>query len=422
MTTTALRYFVRNDAISIMMPDALQPMMVRSDHSNFAGIVQAAKANDYEKILTLLDPVQAFCDQLDGRLVKANGSLYFDGTEVHTSLTRKIVDMASRGENPLKFIKFMENLLQNPEERAILELYGFVENNTLPISEDGYLLAYKTVRRDFLDHYSKTVYYAPGESVSMPRDKVNNDPEVTCSTGLHVCSVGYIADAFFGGDKKSRLILVKVNPKDVVCVPKDYENSKVRCCAMHVLAEFGIRSGRELKGVDKAVQQNLDVLGKHLRLSEQEFRSIIGLMRDEYGVEDFGDFGEIMSFPHKKKTSEGHLIRLVPPTKPLGTGLDLAQADIRERFSEIVGERFKLTSLTIENRKKAYGKQPISLDTRLILVEFECFKIYGQEIHSLSELQEFADTIDSDKFIPVDVSARLYVKTEDKLFDKTSQA
>jgi hypothetical protein len=66
----------------------------------------------------------------------------------------------------------------------------------------------------------------------MPRSKVDDDPESTCSTGLHVCSFEYLRS--FGGQ---RTMLCQVDPADVVSVPIDYQNTKVRVCRLTVVKE-----------------------------------------------------------------------------------------------------------------------------------------------------------------------------------------
>ena len=61
----------------------------------------------------------------------------------------------------------------------------------------------------------------------MDRKDVNDDPNQTCSAGLHVCSQAY-------GMYGSRLLLVSVNPADVVSVPIEYKNAKMRVCKYYV--------------------------------------------------------------------------------------------------------------------------------------------------------------------------------------------
>jgi hypothetical protein len=51
---------------------------------------------------------------------------------------------------------------------------------------------------------------------------------------LHVATFDY-AQKFASGD--DRLVEVHVDPSDVVCVPEDYNGTKMRVCAFKVVAE-----------------------------------------------------------------------------------------------------------------------------------------------------------------------------------------
>ena len=77
-----------------------------------------------------------------------------------------------------------------------------------------------------------------GAIVTMPREKVVFDEDLTCAPGLHFCSKDYLR-FFFNEEKGNRVVLIKINPADVVSIPADYNNTKGRCCRFEVLAEVG---------------------------------------------------------------------------------------------------------------------------------------------------------------------------------------
>ena len=64
----------------------------------------------------------------------------------------------------------------------------------------------------------------PGAVVEMPRTQVNGDRHNGCSTGLHVGTWDYAST--FG----PKTLIVSVNPRDVVSVPKDCGYQKLRTC------------------------------------------------------------------------------------------------------------------------------------------------------------------------------------------------
>lgn len=127
--------------------------------------------------------------------------------------------------------------MSNPSKRAVTELYGFLEKNSLPITPDGHFLAYKKVRDSFLDVHSGKFDNSVGKVVEMERNKVDDDKNNTCSTGLHFCGMSYLNS--FGGE---RTVIVKINPRDVVSIPTDYNEAKGRACRYEVIGELGVEA------------------------------------------------------------------------------------------------------------------------------------------------------------------------------------
>ena len=71
--------------------------------------------------------------------------------------------------------------------------------------------------------------------VTMERNAVDDDKDRTCSSGLHFCSKDYLGH--FGGE---RIMILKINPRDVVSIPSDYNDSKGRACRYEVIGELGV--------------------------------------------------------------------------------------------------------------------------------------------------------------------------------------
>jgi len=147
-------------------------------------------------------------------------------------------------------VNFMNNLMQNPSKRAVDELYGFLEKNSLPITPEGCFLAYKKVREDFKDVHSGTMDNSVGRVVSMERNMVDDNRDNTCSTGLHFCSHSYLGS--FSG---ARTVIVKIDPRDVVSIPSDYNNAKGRACRYEVIGEVPVAPDDKVE-FNKPVQRN----------------------------------------------------------------------------------------------------------------------------------------------------------------------
>jgi hypothetical protein len=64
----------------------------------------------------------------------------------------------------------------------------------------------------------------------MDRSQVDDDPNNTCSYGLHVGAWDYVK-----GFNNGVILEVEVNPEDVVTIPYDYDSQKMRVCKYKVL-------------------------------------------------------------------------------------------------------------------------------------------------------------------------------------------
>jgi hypothetical protein len=154
-------------------------------------------------------------------------------------------------------VNFMENLMLNPSKRAVTELYGFLEKGNLPITPDGHFLAYKKVKQDYTDCYTGTMDNSVGQVVEMERNSVDDDQNRTCSTGLHFCSREYLNH--FGGE---RVMILKINPRDVVSIPNDYNDTKGRACRYEVIDEIDKEKADEAfaKSVQATAEREASVL------------------------------------------------------------------------------------------------------------------------------------------------------------------
>jgi len=211
---------------------------VDKTHKNYGKIIQAIKDREWYQVINLIDlttPLKEYVDtQVSNRVNINGGAITFDGIAIHNTLTDRILSFMDEGLPFEPLLKFFENLMENPSYRAINSLYGFLEIGELPITEDGFFLAYKNVRSDFKDIHTGIYDNSIGANPKMPRNMVNENPEETCSSGLHVCSLSYLPHF---SDVNGHTMIVKVNPKNVVSIPLDYGNTKLRCCEYEVIAE-----------------------------------------------------------------------------------------------------------------------------------------------------------------------------------------
>jgi len=210
---------------------------ISKTHITYNKVLEAIKASDWDSLPDIIEPKKVVLNYGAGNVSIQGETLYWKNKELNTGLSVRMIQMLQEGFPIEPMVAFMENLYANPSKRAVTELYGFLEKNNLPITPDGHFLAYKKVRNDFLDIHSGTMDNSVGTVVEMERHEVDDNKDVTCSTGLHFCGMSYLPH-FGGGD--SRTVIVKINPADVVSIPSDYNDAKGRACRYEVIGELNV--------------------------------------------------------------------------------------------------------------------------------------------------------------------------------------
>jgi hypothetical protein len=237
-------YVFANQVLTIILNGKAHT--VSTAHPNYQAIKESL--NNDVALTNLLD-VSATINKYTGKKVEViDGEVFYQGEALHNVLTDRILGLM-REQMPFEgFVKFLENIMENPSSRAVNELYKFLENRALPIDQEtGYFIAYKAVQADY---YSKTagdtklikgtvterrIYNGIGEEIECARNAVNDNCNETCSHGLHVGAIPYVQGFAGTGDK---IVMVLVNPKDVVSVPIDENAMKVRVCKYKVLCDY----------------------------------------------------------------------------------------------------------------------------------------------------------------------------------------
>jgi len=150
-------------------------------------------------------------------------------------ISSKLTDFIKDGLPGSAIANFWENVKMNPNPSSVNQLFEYLNRNHFVITSDGSFLAYKYVNKTdngkLVDDRTKTFDNSVGKIVTMDRKKCDTDRTVTCSSGLHVATFSYASEC--GGGHV--LVEVKVNPKDVVSVPNDYNDRKMRVCRYEVL-------------------------------------------------------------------------------------------------------------------------------------------------------------------------------------------
>lgn len=207
-------------------------------HPSYNAILRRLDAGQYEGIEDLLDAQKAVASvitdlgdgfSVEGALIVLNGSPFSE------AVSEKVLRMKASEVNVEPIKKFLAKVRENPSATAQRELLLFCEANGFAIHTDGDIIAFKGVRENFLDIYSGTISNNIGAIIAMPRWQVDDDRTKTCSRGLHFAALEY---ATTWSHAIGHVMVMKINPRDVVSIPNDYANQKGRCCRYEVIAEL----------------------------------------------------------------------------------------------------------------------------------------------------------------------------------------
>ncbi len=236
MQKTTINYILGSDSLTVYLEG--KSYTINKQAHTYGMVLEAVKTVNISALKQALDVKKAITSMLSTASDKVrieNNKIFYMDREVQGLISSRIFEMLRLELDVKPMVLFLENLMSNPSKRAVDELFGFLEACTLPITPDGCFLAYKRVRDDYLDCHSGTMDNSVGKVLEMPRNMVDEDKNNTCSYGLHFCSYDYLKS--FRG---ARIVVVKINPKDVVAIPADYNNSKGRTCKYEVVDEIAL--------------------------------------------------------------------------------------------------------------------------------------------------------------------------------------
>ena len=229
--TEGITYIITPEGVTVFSNG--QPHTLSSTHGNFNAVIDAIRNKESaETIVDLLNPRVALTKYLGEKFEVGENTVKFNGEEVHGTLVQRIIECHRDGLPVEPLLRFFENLEANPSFSARTELYDFLAHRNMPITPDGCFLAYKSVKPDFTDHHTGKFSNRVGTVLEMERRKVDDDRNNGCSYGFHAGSLEYATT--FGGDDR-KVLVVKINPADVVSVPTDCDCQKLRTARYEVV-------------------------------------------------------------------------------------------------------------------------------------------------------------------------------------------
>jgi len=255
-------YIATDHSISVTLNGRFRCLKLNTEQGTKLHEACKKRPQDIDEIAMLADVTLFIAKHTFGRVqVDENDQLRLDGKVIDYGLSSIILRMVNEGDDVSHLVRFVENVAENPDPEIAEHVYSFLHKGLMPITPDGCFHAFKKVDNDYksfacgsenvevtvweddilqggFQHTFVTLGHIPypvGGTLTMDRTLCDPKRNKTCSVGLHACSPGYL-NHWYG--MQGRLLIVKINPRDVTAVPNDYNDAKLRCCRLEVLAEI----------------------------------------------------------------------------------------------------------------------------------------------------------------------------------------
>lgn len=253
----SVMYTITDDSVSVYVDGTFKTVPRKSENGR-ALLELIRNREDYpcqldynERLRRTVDTAKAVLDYLDftsysfGRItINGSGGVYTadDGRTIvlPPEFVERAMECRRAGVPPTALANFMDRLSKNPSKSSIDELFRFLTHRNLPITQDGYVLAYKAITHGWMDKHTGKICNRIGCEPSMRRGDVDDDRRAGCSFGLHCGSLEYVTSfaCGYGNEGGDRIVIVRVDPADVVSVPLGCSEQKMRVCRYLVLSEY----------------------------------------------------------------------------------------------------------------------------------------------------------------------------------------
>jgi hypothetical protein len=251
MTNYKLSGDDKGESLVVVYEDA-DPVTVPGTHPKFDDILallRSGGATDdaVQNLVNTLLVVGKKLAVLSDRVSVASYGVFFDGDPLRSELADVLLELLEEGkeEDLVAVAKFLENAAANNSMDSVDAMYRWITNGDLAITPEGMFLAYKGVRvgKDGVSEsitrgkalvdgeaFEGNIPNPDGAVITMPRTEVTADSAVGCGPGLHAGTHSYAK-----GFAQGRLLLVEINPRDVVSVPSDSSFQKLRVSRYKVI-------------------------------------------------------------------------------------------------------------------------------------------------------------------------------------------
>lgn len=251
MTNYSLSTDSNGPNLVIIYDNGSNPVPVPPTHPRFdkiLSILRSGEATDeqIEELVDMMGMLGKRLTKVTDRVSVTPYAVFVDGDPLDAGISEVISRAFSEGDvdGLNAAANFLEKCFANPSLESVDQLYKWLRHKDLLLLSNGNFLAYKAclINEDgkhvsvtqgtaFVDgeEFTGHIPNDVGSIISMPRSQVDANGSVGCSTGLHAGTHAYASQfAKWQRGQKTGMLLVEINPVDVVSSPDDYSFSKLR--------------------------------------------------------------------------------------------------------------------------------------------------------------------------------------------------
>ena len=236
------------DRNAVVLIDEIATVVGSSD-PRYDNVLAAAKARDLGALRVALNPPpkERILSQIGAFKVTDKG-VFWDGKLLNGAVVQRIMEFVAASQPIEPMLRFLANLYENPSHTSREQLYNWLQHKECPITDEGTILCYKAVNSDFYSVHggsqtpvqgktdaSGRILNTVGSTIELLRHDVDDNTRNHCSNGLHVGSLKYVRDF---RPYNGVIVIVELNPADVVSVPEDCDCQKIRCTKYKVLGIY----------------------------------------------------------------------------------------------------------------------------------------------------------------------------------------
>ena len=238
---SSVPYRISDKTITIVVDRQVHTVQRSAANAN-ALIDELAKGESADlEVIKAMASVKNYIVYLSqGRISLTDSGIQFMGELVNSYMTERIMRHHAEGVDVAPMLAFMDRVMNHPILGIQQDIYKWCEKGDMPFTAEGHIIAYKKVREDYRSYHSSPdgthLHHPIGGYVEMERSAVDPRRDYTCSTGLHFCSYDYL-NAYQGANT-GRILILSIDPQDIIAIPTDYNQTKGRACRYRIIGEL----------------------------------------------------------------------------------------------------------------------------------------------------------------------------------------